>query len=275
MSWECLTQACTETPRLASCRPTIRCGVACCDPWFQSGCRSKSEGRCQYRTGTYYSERRARAPICNPLASRGRVDLRKVVKTIEHKNSFLEEEGRDRDSPNTLRFKLGPNRGLFMYTRPAEEIASLTATLVKKSPWWSSIGASSTFFFSAHSWNLVQQLSRTIGLQKCSNCGKKLMYQTFWPWQQIYSIASWIVLYFNSKAPASVGWQKWRWHHCKARSKPRCFCQGSNHHANLRSGVIARVCSILVLPVQRRFRDLQMFSQLYRICIRLKQSWDL
>ena len=67
------------------------------------------------------------------------------------------------------------------------------------------------------------------------------LYQSFWPWEQIYSIASWIVLYFNSKAPASVGWQKWRRHHCKASSKPRCFCQGSNHHANLWGGVIARV----------------------------------
>ena len=47
-------------------------------------------------------------------------------------------------SRKTFKFSSGPNKGLFMNTRPADLIASLTASFVKKLPCTSSIGARET-----------------------------------------------------------------------------------------------------------------------------------
>jgi hypothetical protein len=76
-------------------------------------------------------------------------------------------------SPKTFKFNSGPNLGLFMYTSPALEMASLTSELFKKSPCWSWTGACATLFSFAHDWNLKLDMCKIEGNVKRKNAEEK------------------------------------------------------------------------------------------------------
>lgn len=97
---------------------------------------------------------RVKVLICNPSASEGKVHLLEAVT----KNSGTNRNRYSRYWPSTFKFNSGPNLGLFMYTRPAVDSASLTAELFKKSPWINWIGACGTPFSLARVWNLKRHL---------------------------------------------------------------------------------------------------------------------